>query len=113
MGTRQIRDEPDSEPMPYFEAPSVESVPAEAVDAGLRDAVVDLWVRVNDAGGSVGFLPGAARRDVAAALDRHLERRRAARRSLLCVLRDPGRRRCAGSASGSTRAGSRTPTWPG
>jgi GNAT superfamily N-acetyltransferase len=58
------------------------------VDDALRDALVDLWVRVNDAGGSVGFLPGAARRDVATALDRHLDEA-ARRRSLLCLLRDP------------------------
>ena len=88
VGTRQMKGEPDSEPMPYFEAPSVVSVPREALGAELREAAVDLWVRVNDAGGSVGFLPGAARRDVAAALDRHLDDVDA-RRSLLCVLREP------------------------
>ena len=89
MGTRLAKDEPDGEPMAYFEAPSVHAVPSQAVDATLREAVVDLWVRVNDAGGSVGFLPGAPRRDVAAALDRHLDDVHE-RRSLLCVLRDPG-----------------------
>ena len=87
VGTRPMRDEPDGTPMAYFEAPGVASVPRGTV-AELRDAVVDLWVRVNDAGGSVGFLPGAARRDVAAAWDRHVEDVHA-RRSLLCVLRDP------------------------
>jgi RimJ/RimL family protein N-acetyltransferase/GNAT superfamily N-acetyltransferase len=89
VGSRQMKGEPDSEPMPYFEAPSVASVPREAAGVELREAVVDLWVRVNDAGGSVGFLPGAARRDVAAALDRHLDDVHE-RRSLLCVLREPG-----------------------
>ena len=89
VGTRRMKGEPESEPMPYFEAPKVASVPREAVGAGLREAVVDLWVRVNDAGGSVGFLPGATRHDVAAALDGHLDDVRA-RRSLLCVLREPG-----------------------
>ncbi|GAA2475371.1 GNAT family N-acetyltransferase [Terrabacter carboxydivorans] len=87
VGTRPMRDEPDGTPMAYFEAPSVASVPREEV-ADLGDVVVDLWVRVNDAGGSVGFLPGAARRDVAAAWDRHVEDVHAGR-SLLCVLRDP------------------------
>ena len=91
VGTRLLEQEPDGEPMAYFEAPSVHAVPAQAVDDALRDAVVDLWVRVNDAGGSVGFLPGAAHRDVAAALDRHLDDV-FERRSLLCVLRDPGER---------------------
>ena len=36
------------------------------------DELVDLWVRVNDAGGAVGFEPGAPRAKVAAALDRNL-----------------------------------------
>ena len=39
--------------------------------SGLREAVLDLWCAVNDAGGAVGFLPGAPRADVAAALSRH------------------------------------------
>jgi RimJ/RimL family protein N-acetyltransferase len=89
VGMRRMKDDPDGEPMAYFEAPRVESVPAGAVDAALRDEVVDLWVGVNDAGGAVGFLPGAERPDVAAALDHHLEDVRD-ERSLLCVLRDPG-----------------------
>ncbi len=88
VGTRPMRDDPDGTPMAYFEAPRVEPVPTGAVDDALRDAVVDLWGRVNDAGGAVGFLPGAALRAVAAALDRHLEDVRD-ERSLLCVLRDP------------------------
>ncbi|GAA3701610.1 hypothetical protein GCM10022399_17580 [Terrabacter ginsenosidimutans] len=89
VGTRKLRDEPDSEPMLYLQAPSVESVAPDSVDAELEDAVLDLWVRVNDAGGSVGFLPGAARSDVAVALGRHLEDV-AGGRSLLCLLREPG-----------------------
>ncbi|KNX39629.1 hypothetical protein VV01_20215 [Luteipulveratus halotolerans] len=36
------------------------------------DELVDLWVRVNDAGGAVGFEPGAPRAQVAASLDRRL-----------------------------------------
>lgn len=88
VGTRQVRDEPDSEPMLYFEAPRVESVPTGAIDRALREAVVDLWVRVNDAGGSVGFLPGVPRSDVDTAFERHLEDT-ARGRSLLCLLRDP------------------------
>ena len=88
VGTRRMADEPDGEPMPYFEAPSVESLAPEAVGADVQDAAVELWARVNDAGGSVGFLPGAPRRDVVAALGQHLEDA-VGRRSLLCVLRDP------------------------
>ena len=87
-GTRPSRDDPEPKPMLYFEAPRVATVPGAAVDDTLRDEIVDLWVRVNDAGGSVGFLPGAPREAVAAALDRHLADVRAGR-SLLCVLRDP------------------------
>ncbi|WP_370894247.1 GNAT family N-acetyltransferase [Janibacter sp. GXQ6167] len=37
----------------------------------LAEAVVSLWQRVNDAGGAVGFLPGAPREEVAAALSKH------------------------------------------
>ncbi len=88
LGTRVLQEEPDGEPMAYFEAPRVETVAAAALDSALREAAVDLWVRVNDAGGSVGFLPGAPRRDVEVALDRHLDDIRD-RRSLLCVLWDP------------------------
>jgi RimJ/RimL family protein N-acetyltransferase len=98
-GTRAPRDDPDGEPMLYLEAPRVAAVSAAVTDA-LRDDVIDLWVRVNDAGGSVGFLPGAPRDDVAAALDRHLRDVRAGR-SLLCVLREP-------AAPAHAPAGSRT-----
>ncbi|WP_323097109.1 GNAT family N-acetyltransferase [Intrasporangium sp. YIM S08009] len=88
-GTRLNRDDPpDSEPMLYFEAPVVAAVDPADVDADLTDAVVDLWGRVNDAGGSVGFLPGAPRAAVAAALDRHLADVGAGI-SVLCTLRDP------------------------
>ncbi|GAB2758964.1 hypothetical protein GCM10027039_18630 [Terrabacter koreensis] len=88
VGTRSSRDDVDGEPMAYLEAPRVRVLPAAAVD-DVRGDVVDLWVRVNDAGGSVGFLPGAPATEVAAALDRHLDEVRAGR-SLLCVLVDPG-----------------------
>ncbi len=37
-----------------------------------REEVLDLWLRVNRAGGAVGFLPDAPRDAVAAALDQHL-----------------------------------------
>lgn len=105
VGTRSSKDDLDSEPMAYFEAPEVRVVPA--VDAeGLREAIVDLWVRVNDDGGSVGFLPGAAAVDVAAALDRHLDDVRAGR-SLLCVLVDPVVQ--AGAVGGDARGGGRDP----
>jgi GNAT superfamily N-acetyltransferase len=87
VGLRPSPDDVGGEAMAYFEGPRVRVVPPAVVD-GLREAVVDLWVRVNDAGGSVGFLPGASAADVAAALDRHVHDVRAGR-SLLCVLLDP------------------------
>lgn len=37
----------------------------------LREELLDLWCRVNDAGGSVGFLPGAPRARVAETLRTH------------------------------------------
>ncbi|WP_246111324.1 GNAT family N-acetyltransferase [Terrabacter aerolatus] len=89
VGMRRLKDRPDGEPMAYFEAPRVASVPTGAPDRSLRAAIADLWVRANDAGGSVGFLPGAPRGDVEAALDRHVEDVTRGR-SLLCLLRDPG-----------------------
>jgi GNAT superfamily N-acetyltransferase len=88
VGARRMKDQPDGEPMAYFEAPCVASVSTGVVDPTLRDAIIDLWVRVNDAGGAVGFLPGAARREVEVALERHLVDIGAGR-SLLCVLQDP------------------------
>jgi RimJ/RimL family protein N-acetyltransferase/GNAT superfamily N-acetyltransferase len=86
-GLRPAHDRPDGPLMLSFEQPRVAAVRQDAVDA-LRDVVLDLWVRVNDAGGSVGFLPGAPRDDVAAALDRHLDDVRAGR-ALLCTLSEP------------------------
>ncbi|WP_374969773.1 GNAT family N-acetyltransferase [Terrabacter sp. BE26] len=88
VGARPMRDEPDGKPMAYFEAPQVEVLPVAALGEQLREAALDLWQEVNDAGGSVGFLPGAARQAVGAALDRHLADAREGR-SILCVLRDP------------------------
>ncbi len=88
-GTRVSRDDPpDAKPMILFEAPRVTVVRAETVDEALADEVVDLWVRVNDAGGSVGFLPGASRESVRAALEAHVRDLRAGT-ALLCVMRDP------------------------
>ncbi len=52
-------------------APSVEVVRGEAFDAPTREAVLNLWCATNDAGGAVGFLPGAPRERVAEALAAH------------------------------------------
>ncbi len=59
------------------------------VDAELRSTLLDLWVGVNTSGGSVGFVPGASRAEVAPVLDRHLQETRDGM-SVLGVLREPG-----------------------
>ena len=70
VGARALHDDrPDEAPSSIFEAPRVEALTA--FDDATRDQVLDLWVRTNDAGGSVGFLPGAARSRVDAALHAH------------------------------------------
>lgn len=64
---------PDGEgpPATVFAAPRVEV--RERLDEETRAAVLDLWCAVNDDGGAVGFLPGAARSAVAKALSAHEE----------------------------------------
>lgn len=79
------RHPPDAEPMVSFEAPAVRTVPAD--DAPV-DELLDLWVRVNDAGGAVGFLPGASRREVTQTLESHLSEVRA-ERALLVAMWEP------------------------
>ncbi|GAA4124783.1 hypothetical protein GCM10022415_31180 [Knoellia locipacati] len=70
VGTRVLHDDlPDEPPSTVFESPRVEAVTT--FDAAAREQVLDLWVRTNDAGGSVGFLPGAPRDSVDAALRAH------------------------------------------
>lgn len=76
---------PDADLMIRFEAPAVRSVTPDQVDP---DELLDLWMRVNDAGGAVGFLPGATRVEVARTLESHLSEVRADR-ALLAVLREP------------------------
>lgn len=88
VGVHRMGDEPDGNPMAYFQAPRVEPVAGSALGHELREAALELWVQVNDAGGSVGFLPGASKQAVGAALDGHLEDVRHGR-AVLCVLRDP------------------------
>lgn len=61
---------PRGHAMHLLRSPFVEDVPA---DRAPVDDLLDLWIRVNDAGGAVGFLPGAPRRDVLDALQPHLQ----------------------------------------
>ena len=70
VGTRPLRDDlPDESRSTVFAAPSVAAVTT--FDDTTREQVLDLWMRTNDAGGAVGFLPGAPRERVAAALSGH------------------------------------------
>ena len=80
-------DEADARPMILLEAPRVEVPVAGDLDDKAVEELVDLWVSVNDAGGSVGFLPGAARTGVRAALGLHLARVGDGR-CVPCLLRD-------------------------
>ena len=82
---RHPKHPPGADPMVAFQAPSVRTVPADGVPV---DELLDLWVRVNDAGGAVGFLPAAPRREVAQALESHLGEVRAGR-ALLVAAREP------------------------
>lgn len=69
-GSRILGDDPPGEPAwTVFESPVVDR--HAALDGDLREAALDLWCRVNDAGGAVGFLQGAPRSQVAAALADH------------------------------------------
>ena len=61
----------DAGPSTLLRAPRFES--HEWFDEQTRESLLDLWVAVNDSGGAVGFLPGAARSDVAQALAVHEE----------------------------------------
>lgn len=69
--------------------PAMVAVVGDAVDdPRLRDDLLDLWVAVTDAGGSVGFAAPADRTAIAAALDAELALVRTGQH-LLGVVRDP------------------------
>ncbi|KQZ87546.1 hypothetical protein ASD62_18450 [Phycicoccus sp. Root563] len=78
-----LPDEPDSA---VFEAPRVSRL--ETLDDGVRAEVLALWTAVNDAGGAVGFLPGAPSERVASALAAH-EEQMAAGAAVAGALREP------------------------
>lgn len=56
-------------PASRYAAPTLARV--DALTDTVRADLLDLWARVTDAGGSVGFLPGAPRERIAAALAEH------------------------------------------
>jgi RimJ/RimL family protein N-acetyltransferase len=80
-------DLPEEPPSVVLEAPRVTRVD-ELDDARAREDLLDLWQRVNDAGGAVGFLPGAPREAVAAVLATH-EQQVADGEAFAGALRDP------------------------
>jgi RimJ/RimL family protein N-acetyltransferase len=84
---RHPDDLPHEEPSVVLEAPRVLRVTG-SLDVPGRDEVLDLWCRVNDAGGAVGFRPGATREEVDSALVRH-EAQMADGQAVLGQLRDP------------------------
>lgn len=87
IGQDDSRDDPPGTPASdLLELPKVARVGH--VDGRLRAQLLDLWVRVNAAGGSVGFLAGATRDDVGPVLDAHTADL-ASGRSVLGVLREP------------------------
>ncbi|MGL5930010.1 MAG: GNAT family N-acetyltransferase [Dermatophilaceae bacterium] len=74
IGTTRHPDDPEGEPPSrLFEAPRL--VRRTTFTDDERAQVLDLWCRVNEAGGAVGFLPGAARElvdDALAAYERQM-----------------------------------------
>jgi GNAT superfamily N-acetyltransferase len=83
---RHLDDLPEEAPSVLLEVPRVDGVTA--LDDAAREEVLDLWCRVNDAGGAVGFRPGATRDEVAGALARH-EEQMAAGLATLGAMRGP------------------------
>ena len=88
-GTRVLADDPiDSGASVLFRASRVEVLREQGFTAARRRDVVDLWCRVTEAGGAVGFLPGDGREAHTAAVAAHEESMRAGLAT--CVLvRDP------------------------
>ena len=90
VGTVVLDDAPPGEPpSTVLQAPRVE-VP-DSLDEPTRESLLDLWCAVNDVGGAVGFLPGAPRPAVAAALAAH-EQGMAEGTTTLVLLRGAGDR---------------------
>ncbi|MDV3221093.1 GNAT family N-acetyltransferase [Intrasporangium sp.] len=88
-------DFPDDEPDIILQAPRLRVTRGTgAIDTPFSsdtldtEALVDVWRRVNDTGGAVGFLPGAPVDEVRAALEQHLEVVRGGT-ALLVELREP------------------------
>lgn len=89
VGREGHPDVPADEPDVVLQTPRLRVTrgggPVDALDI---DAIVDVWRRVNDAGGAVGFLPGATAAQVRSTLEQHLEVVRSGS-ALLAELREP------------------------
>lgn len=72
VGTRRYPGDPaEFGESLVLRGPTVTVVRAEGFAEHLQEQVLDLWCATNDAGGAVGFLPGAPRAAVNGALARH------------------------------------------
>lgn len=81
----ELLDGPDRGTSIRFRAPRVELIGRAGLTDRRRAHVLDLWCATNDAGGAVGFLPGAPRDAVAKALVEH-ERQLAAGLATMVLL---------------------------
>ena len=86
IGIDDRPDDPEGAVSDLLELPRVTAV--HDVDPELRARLLELWVQVNETGGSVGFVPGASRADVEPVLDEHLAETRHGP-AVLGVLREP------------------------
>lgn len=90
VGTAELPDLvlPEGSEDRLLRAPTVEVVrDVDDLTKELMRELVDVWVRVNDAGGAVGFVRGTAAPVVRTALDEHLAEISTGR-ATLCLLRD-------------------------
>jgi RimJ/RimL family protein N-acetyltransferase/ribosomal protein S18 acetylase RimI-like enzyme len=70
FGQRHIKGDPGDRPPGFaYASPHVDVLTS--LDHTTRASILDLWMRTNDGGGAVGFLPGASRDRVEAALSAH------------------------------------------
>ena len=89
-GSRTLSDDPlGSAPSVVFTAPTVEVFRAAGLPDPVAGEVLELWLRVTEQGGSVGFVPGDSRADHAQALAAHEQQMRDGR-AVAVLLRDPG-----------------------
>lgn len=72
LGQRELPDDPpECGPSVLLRSPVVDIVGSESFDVATRDQVLDLWCATTEAGGAVGFLPGAPRSAIEGPLVAH------------------------------------------